>query len=180
MNIEVLQHRSGSYGPRTFENAKGADLTVAFATDFSTAGEKLTAKAAGDRYLAIPLATGPLEAARMLFRACRAQHVKTLNVAGNGIYTLAKHGWTQQRTDEHVYRVLAKVHEHWALSHVRSGGQTGIDLAGVTAGYALGIPVTALLPCGFKQRYEDKADRCHSEEEIRAQIVSGAARLPSQ
>jgi hypothetical protein len=36
--LEVLEHPSGKYPPRTFVNARDATCTVAFALDFSTAG----------------------------------------------------------------------------------------------------------------------------------------------
>lgn len=41
-----------------------------------------------------------------------------------------------------------RVHERIGLTHVRSGGQTGVDTAGLVAGMALGIPVTGLYPRG--------------------------------
>ena len=69
------------------------------------------------------------------------------------------------------------MHEHWPLKHVRSGGQTGVDMAGVTAAHALGIDVLALLPKGFVQRATDKVDRQFSEAVIRAQVLAGAAQL---
>lgn len=175
--IEIVEHSSASYSPRTYANAKGADLTVAFAVDFSTAGEKLTHKAAGDRYIGIALALEPIQAARQLYRALRAQDAHTVNVAGNGIYTLAQHGWSQQRINRYVYEVLAKVHEHWPLKHVRSGGQTGVDMAGVTAAHALGIDALALLPKGFVQRAADKVDRQMPAADIREQVLAGAAEL---
>ncbi len=175
--IEVIEHPSPSYSPRTYANAKSADLTVAFAVDFTTAGEKLTHKAAGDRYVGIPLSEDPIQAARLLYKALRDRDAHSLNVAGNGIYTLAKHGWTQARTNDYVHAVLAKVHEHWPLKHVRSGGQTGVDIAGVTAAFALGIDVTALLPKGFVQRAADKIDRQMTADNIRLQIEAGADSL---
>ncbi|MCC7544662.1 MAG: hypothetical protein IT506_04145 [Aquabacterium sp.] len=177
MNLELLEHSSPNYSPRTWANAKGADLTVAFAVDFTTAGEKLTHKAAGERYVGIDLALDPIQAARTLYRALRDHDAHTLNVAGNGIYTLAKHGWTQESVDAHVFAVLAKVHEHWPIRHVRSGGQTGVDMAGVTAAHALGIDALALLPKGFIQRGTDKVDRQLTGQEIRETIYERSAQL---
>lgn len=43
----IKESTSSKYTPRTYYNAKSADLTVAFAVDFSTAGERCTHKAAG-------------------------------------------------------------------------------------------------------------------------------------
>lgn len=177
MKLEVLEHPSPNYSPRTWVNARAADLTVAFAVDFTTAGEKLTHKAAGDRYVGIDLATEPIQAARVLYRAMRAHGAKTLNVAGNGIYTLAKHGWTQVRVDTYVFNVLAKVHEHWPIKHVRSGGQTGVDMAGIAAAHALDIDALALLPKGFIQRGVDRVDRVIGPDSILATIQLAAQHL---
>ena len=56
---ETASPRSSSYAPRTQVNASSADLTVAFATDYATAGERLTMKMAGYRYVAVPLELDP-------------------------------------------------------------------------------------------------------------------------
>ncbi|WP_455233399.1 DUF4326 domain-containing protein [Geopseudomonas aromaticivorans] len=175
--LDIQEHTSPSYSPRTYANAAGAELTVAFAVDFSTAGEKLTHKAAGDRYVGIPLGSDPVEAARALYRALRDRNAHTLNVAGNGIYTLALHGWTQRTVNEWVHEVLSKVNAHWPLTAVRSGGQTGVDLAGVVSAHVLGIDSLMLLPKGFTQRGTDKIDKLHTAEEIRAQVEHWANAL---
>lgn len=172
--IEVLESESPKYPPRTRHNAKTADLTVALAVDFNTAGEKLTHKAAGNKYVGIPLQISTLEAARMLFVALRKCQGKILNVAGNGIYTLATHGWTQESINVHLHAIVSKVHEHWPLTKVISGGQTGVDMAGVTAACALGIPVAVMLPSGFLQRGLNNVDRPQSEALVRGQIECGA------
>lgn len=41
----MVEHKSASYGPRTFVNAHDADITLRIAATFESAGEKLTAKA---------------------------------------------------------------------------------------------------------------------------------------
>jgi len=176
--LTIVEHSSATYAPRTYHNAQRADLTAAIALDFDTAGERLTRKAAGDRYVRISLLTDPHEAADRLLQAFPRYHVRTLNVAGNGIYTLAGKGWTQERVDAYVFTVLAKATSQWSIAKVISGGQTGMDLAAVTAAYALGIASEATLPKGFIQRGPDGRDCTHTAEEIRRQIESGAARLP--
>lgn len=175
--LQVLQHKSSSYSPRTAENALGADLTVAFAQDYSTAGERLTKKMAGAKFVAVPLGQPPVEAARLLYKALKYHDARVLNVAGNGIYTLQAN-WTQSSLNQWVYQVLALVHKHWPLETVRSGCQTGADLAGLVAAYACGVrKVIALLPHGFIQRGADGIDREHSQSEIREQILAGARAL---
>jgi hypothetical protein len=179
--LDVLEHASGSYAPRTWSNAVEGDVTAAFAVDFTTAGEKLTHKAAGEKYVGIEVSRDCLDiqhalsAARRLFKFLRDKDGRVLNVAGNGIYTLAKAGLTQTQVDLFITSVIAKVHAHHALTKVISGGQTGVDLSGAVAGLVIGVQTQVLLPRGFIQRGEDKVDRPHSADEIRAQIVEGAA-----
>lgn len=175
--ISVQAHFSSHYRPRTIINAESADLTVAFALDYTSAGERLTRSASKDRYLAIPLDGNPLEASRELYRALRTHNASSLNIAGNGLATLAKFDWDQQRANQWVYDVLSPVVEHWPLALVRSGGQTGADLAGLVAAHALGVDVIALLPKGLLQRHADGVDVRNTTVDIRRQIEEGAAEL---
>lgn len=197
--IELIENASRHYGPRTWANAAAGHVTIALAVDYGSAGERLTHKAAKNRYLRLPLLTqdgqrrDPVENARDLYRRLRDLNIShpVINVAGNGIYSLSRHGWTQDEANEHVYRVLEKVHTHWAnapapdsggvirtgIGRVFSGGQTGIDMAGLIAGHALGIPVTGHFPNGFIQRGTDKKDRTHTRDEVLEQIKSGARAL---
>ena len=175
--LDIIEHTSSSYAPRTYFNAKSAELTVAFAMDLTTAGERLTHKAAGDRYVGISMQEDPIQAARILYKSLSHWNAKVLNVAGNGIYTLASHNWSQDQVNRYVYAVLAKVHEHWPLSRVLSGGQTGVDIAGIVAAYALGIDACATLPKGFIQRGIDKVDSVKTEAEISEYVKSQAALL---
>lgn len=176
-HLDIREHCGAGYAARTRFNAVSADLTVAFAADFCTAGEKLTRKAAGERYLAISLDMPCIDASRLLYRALRHWGVDILNVAGNGIATLVRHGWSQDSADEHVFDVLATVYHHWPLRRIITGGQTGIDLAGAIAAVALGIDVAITMPPGFLQRHEDGVDRVHSEAAIREDVLTRAARL---
>jgi hypothetical protein len=175
--LDIRQHAEPTYAPRTHVNAACAELTVAFAVDYSSHGERLTKKMAGDRYVAIPLEGEPIDAARILYKNLRGRGARTLNIAGNGIYTL-KPTWTQSAVNRWVFEVISLVHQHWPLDSVRSGGQTGVDLAGLVAAHAAGVPrIYALLPNGFIQRGMDKVDRPHTADEIRAQIEQGSAEL---
>lgn len=175
--LTILEHKSSSYGPRTFHNAKTADWTVAFAVDFTTGGEVLTHKAAGEKYLALPLRGSPLQNARELYKVLYRHHVQVLNVAGNGIYTCHKFGIGQASCNQLVYEAIRKVHEHLPIKKIISGGQTGVDLAGGVAGYKLGIDVEMMLPAGFRQRNEEKVEIYQTEEDIRQQVIEGAQRL---
>ena len=177
MLLQIEEDSSAKYPARTYKNASAADLTVAIAASFDTAGEQLTRRAAGSKYLAIDLAMPAIEAARLLFAEMRRRNARSLNVAGNGIYSLATAGWTQAALNQHVFEILSTVHAHWPIELVRSGGQTGVDIAGVVAAVALGVPAVARLPAGLLQRGMDHQDRRHSRDEIEAQVLGGAALL---
>ena len=61
--LTITESREAGYRSRTIENASASDITIAFATDFSTAGERLTARAARESargtYVAIPYSPSP-------------------------------------------------------------------------------------------------------------------------
>lgn len=172
--LTINEHFSPHYGPRTFHNASYAGLTVAIAAEFDTAGEKLTHKAAKEKYIAIPINTQPIEAARKLYSALKKHDAHILNVAGNGIYTLARHGWEQYEVNDILFSIIAKVQQYWRIEEVVSGGQTGVDIAGIVAATALGIKATATFPKGYIQRAEDRIDRQHTKEEIEQYVLDAA------
>ena len=166
----------GGYAKRTWENANAddVDFTLAFAVDFSTAGEKCTARAAGSSLLAIELPlkkNGGLDLSPKAVKAAVDGIIDILpeeflsgepfglNIAGNGLYTLAAAGATQEQCDEFVLKVLSGLQKKGAvLSSVRTGGQTGIDEAGAVAGRVLGVPTTVHAPKNWYQRGADGKD----------------------
>lgn len=170
--MKIIEHKSASYSPRTYVNAGRADLTIAFAIDFNTAGEKCTHRAAGDNYMSIGLDRDTTMAAREIFKECRRRGEDlTLNIAGNGIYTLHKKGWTQEALNHWIYDVLKLVCGHWPIRMIVSGGQTGVDIAGGVVAEFLGIPCEMTMPKGYKQRHEDGVDVDHTEQEILTQVA---------
>lgn len=178
--LEIVEFHSSTYRPRTKHNADAADITIALAEDYTTAGERLTRNVAGDtRYLPLPIRRKSIESARDLYRQLRERglHNPIINVAGNGIYTLKYYDWTQSKVNRYLYRVLVRVHEHWPIKKVVSGGQTGVDIAGIVAATALGIDATATLPKGYVQRDIDGNDKPHTKTQILAQITNGVAFL---
>lgn len=168
--LKLIAHKSHGYMARTCHNAAEAELTAAFALNFETAGERLTRRMAGPRYVAIPFDSAPLDAARILYRALKTHNARTLNVAGNGLQTLSRSGWTQAQCNQFLYEVLSMVQPHWKLERVISGGQTGTDVAGGVAAAVLGIDVVMTFPAGFVQRGVDGVDRVHSEQQIMADV----------
>jgi hypothetical protein len=175
--LRILETRESGYRARTQANVDAADLTVAFAKSYTTSGEQLTRRLAGDEYLAIPLGSDIGRAAHQLAREMKTRGAHSLNIAGNGSHSLSRYGVSQDDANQWVFAVLRQSHDEYPLQSLRSGGQTGVDLAALIAGVLLNIPTTALLPRGFVQRSEDGVDAPHSASEIRDQVMQGAAAL---
>lgn len=168
--ITLVEHKSSSYAPRTYHNASQG-VTLAYAVDHHTAGEKLTQKAAGNKIVMIDAnRCDDLTAARELYKMLRKHDCHTVNVAGNGIYTFAKHGFGQVNVNDAITNILHTVHLHWQIEHVVSGGQSGADLAGLIAAEKIGIDSTGTWPKGFKMRFEDGKDVNHTVEQIQGII----------
>ncbi|AUR87503.1 hypothetical protein NVP1101O_092 [Vibrio phage 1.101.O._10N.261.45.C6] len=159
--LTICEHKSPSYVPRTWHNASSADLTVAFAVDFDSAGERLTKKAAletSGNYIHFDLRSDPVVCARHLYVKMKQGDFKTLNIAGNGVYTTMRYGFNQNKVNQFVLDVLTPVHEHITIEHIVSGGQSACDLAGGIASIILDIPCVMTYPKGYLQRWEDGKD----------------------
>lgn len=169
--IELLEHTSSSYAPRTWHNASQG-VTLAVGIDFNTAGEKLTTKAASKNGIVHvdmqnDVADFYLNSARALFKVMRDSDCHVLNVAGNGIHTLSKNGYDQVEINDIVYHLIKLVSNHWCIDKVVSGGQTGADIAGLIAAEKLGIPSAGTWPKGYKMRFEDGVDILHTQSQVR-------------
>lgn len=154
-----IEEPTTGYRNRTIKNA-GADATIAFAVDFNSAGERLTKSSVlqqGKKY--IPVDTNNPEITDELVESIVNQlnevNAKSLNIAGNGIYTL-KGKYTQEQVDNYVYELLLRVVNSpdlkTPIATIRSGGQTGYDEAGIKAAQKLGIVNGVLAPKGWKFR----------------------------
>lgn len=157
--IDFLEDQSTGYAQRTKVNAS-ADATIALATDFTSAGEKLTKSTVlnqNKKYIPIDANTLTVTQERVdkIVDSLNSVNAKSLNIAGNGIYTM-KNVYTQEQVDDFTYELLKAVTESPRLvnkiTSLRSGGQTGFDEAGAKAGIVLGIPTTVLAPKGWKFR----------------------------
>lgn len=176
--LDISEHLSPLYPPRTYTNAREADLTVAFALDFNSKGEQLTKKAADKKYLALSLYDTVEVNAETLHQFVTEHPIGTLNIAGNSIHTLHRMNcWGQPRVNQYVYDVIASVHARLPFQRIICGGQTGVDIAGAVAGVALKIPVGVLMPRGFIQRDVNGYDSEHSPPDIWHQIVDPVAYL---
>lgn len=167
MNIQLLQSASENYPIRTFENILKSSLTAAFAIDFTTPGERLTRKHAMPNWVGLPIDNKAHVNADALFTSLDFRQAKTLNIAGNGIYTLIDKQWgNQSDINSYIFSVLQRVHQQYPLSTIRSGGQTGVDWAAGVAACALDIPCIMLFPKGFKQRNAAGKDHSNTEAEL--------------
>lgn len=174
MSILIInEHKSSSYAPRTYVNAAAGDVTIALAVDHNTAGEKCTHKAvaaAKSHILKLAPDRKSIENARAVYHFFKHHNAKTINIAGNGIYTWGKKDWTQEQINLYLYNMLKLVHTHWPIEKIVSGGQTGTDIAGAVVAVKLGIDCELTYPKGFKMRFEDGKDVDMSEYFVRELI----------
>lgn len=154
--IIFIEDSSCGYGHRTYVNAYSADATLAFAVNFMTSGEKCTKNAtlqAKKIYIPIDITSDINQNIESI--ASQLVNCKTLNIAGNGIYTLSKYcGIKQADCDKIVLDVLTKLINNYGchFTEIRSGGQTGFDEAGIKASIALGIKTICYCPKGWRFR----------------------------
>lgn len=150
---------TGSYAHRTRANAQWADLTVAIAVDLNTSGEQLTRDSAGDRYLGLTIPNGLRIGEDRLVKTAIAHGINPdgvkINIAGNGMLTLAKNGISQETVDYFmgifVKALYDKLDDYdFPIMEVRSGGQTGIDEAGIKAAHKMNLKCSILAPKDFR------------------------------
>ena len=169
MSFELIEHEDWKYQARTAVNAK-ADVTLAFAIDFTTAGEKLTAKLAGKKILQIPLGESDDIWVDKIVNHLINCNARSINIAGNGIYTLTEkykkdEEYLQRRLNNYLEKVLILVFEKYPhIEKIVSGGQTGVDLAGAVAGVNLGKEVVVTMPKGYRMRGGNNKDFSQSRE----------------
>ena len=158
---------NNSYPSRTRENVNWSDITIALAQDFNTAGEKLTKSAAGNKYVSSILAAESNDASEIaenLYNQIKTKG-KTdnlkINIAGNGIYSMKQ---SQSYYNDLMTQILMKLQDKGVtISEIRSGGQTGIDEAGIIAAQRLGIPNEVHSTANFM--FRDKSGKDISDEQ---------------
>ena len=162
----------GDYPVRTKENITWSDITLSFAADETTPGERLTEKEAvnqGKYYNEyIPnglnitdikrrvknfiISLGNDQAFGHKGKILPKENIK-LNIAGNGIYDLKKYNITQEDLNNYVTEYLKELMAQGVtISEIRSGGQTGVDEAGIIAAQRLGLKWSVNAPKGWKFR----------------------------
>jgi hypothetical protein len=171
--ITFETNSENGYPSRTIENAS-ADVTIAFAVDFNSAGEKLTKKAVlqqGKLYIPFPIEeyTPNLitDVANKIIALNKPEI--TLNIAGNGMYTLRNSGFKEQEiitylTWRALDSIIKKIKDKVKVTLIRSGGQTGFDEAGIKAAVKLGIPALVHAPKNWL--FRDIEGNDYTNEEV--------------
>lgn len=166
--ITFKECQQPGYAARTAVNA-GADVTIAFAVDFRSAGEVLTKRMVaqkGKAYLAVDAHVMTITENRVIriINALNEVDLRSLNIAGNSLHTIMKFRpeLTQIDIDEFCFDLLFAVFKHPALKRrpdlIRSGGQTGFDESGIKASSRFEIPALCLAPKGWMFRDENGVD----------------------
>tara|TARA_Y100000593_G_C4320160_1_gene343371 strand:+ start:6278 stop:6862 length:585 start_codon:yes stop_codon:yes gene_type:complete len=187
MTIELLQHDIFGYKARTIENAKKADHTILFCANKASSGSKLT-KQFSSRYTMIDVDMDAinkpnymnhvrLKAAMKIVREIRDIESPKLNIAGNTMFTFYLHHIRQEDVNQFIYDVLRIVMTYVPIEEIRSGGQTGADVAGLVAAYKLGIPAIGLYPAEYMIRTFEGEDVYSSADEQMWYIENWAEEL---
>ena len=153
--INFLTSTKEGYPDRTYTNAS-ADATIAIASNFNSAGEKLTKNYVlkqNKRYIPIDIKDSLRiinpNLVNLIVRELNDVNAQEVNIAGNGIYTF-KGLYTQKDLDNFVYNLIGEIIHCKNLKNpiklIRSGGQTGIDESGIKAALKLGIPALVYAP----------------------------------
>lgn len=164
----IMEDSARNYAHRTWANAAWSDITLALATDFSSPGEITTRRAAGDKYLRYQLTRNlkrlttfnqeGKKAARKIARTirehtCYKEDGIRLNIAGNGLVTLLKSGVDTRTVAAFIGIIFSACKEEGVkILEVRSGGQSGVDEAGIIAAQRNKMQCSILAPKGFRWR----------------------------
>lgn len=165
-NVFVDTASNSNYETRTVHNATVSDITVAIAKDFTTGGERVTKQAAGEKYYGVTfssrelsydtIADDILNKLKRIIPDYNEKENVIINIAGNGIYTLNKFKASQKDCNDVVYNILYRVKELLEKENkkliVISGGQTGIDEAGIMAAMQLGVPAQIYTTSNYRFR----------------------------
>lgn len=181
--LVINEDKVADYYGRTKISADKAEVTLAMAMDYGTAGEGLTKRLAGEKLVKWQPRSALTPFADAVVAQLKQSKGKTLNIAGNALGNWAKFTDKNKKpiTQEHVnwavYKVLKHIKENYPqLERVVTGGQTGTDIAGAIAARALGIPVEVNMPKGFRQ----EGQFSQTKDKVLRQIEDGAAKINQQ
>lgn len=160
------------YAARTEQNAANADVTIAIAKTFGTAGEQCTKKYV-KKYekLYVPVRFSDVIEDERIAKIVEFIGDKevAINIAGNGLYHFDYH--TQETLNNWMVVFLSNLrNKGLKIKSIRSGGQTGIDTAGSVAANILHIPSIVLAPKNWMFRIEKYQD-IRNEEQFKARFI---------
>lgn len=163
---EISKHvntvNSTSYDKRTEYNAKNSDVTLQFGINLGTTGEKSTAKHAGSKLITFDLKNPDATAyakniTTILNNPKNSSSGLTVNIAGNGLKTFV--GYNQNDIDELIYNNIRNLIKNGVkINKIISGGQTGVDEAGIKAAMRLNIDWEINTTKDYKFRTADGTD----------------------
>lgn len=166
-NLDEITNSAEAYGSRTDSNAQYTDATLMICPWNSTSpGEKRTRKAASEdsnngkkKIVAdIRYNTSSKKVAELIEKNLKEREDLdlnegiTLNIAGNAIDKIIDKGSSQEEVNQYVYNILKELSAKIKIKQVVTGGQTGVDEAGIIAAAALGIPYR-LHVAAYKGKY---------------------------
>ena len=149
--LEVDLAESAGYPARTVRNASESDVTISVARDRDTRGEVLTRNAvarAKKRIVEVPHSSETFDAdVESIVQALNEVSESVggrpivINTAGNALNSLQT---TQDAADDYALRILDSIldspNRRFEVERIRSGGQTGYDIAFIKAALARDIP----------------------------------------
>ena len=163
------------YANRTKQNADYWDVTIALATNFDTAWEKLTKQVAWNKYVNHDLSASVNDIVNSIYNQIISKWLPTenikINMAGNGLYTVSKQ-FTQQQINDKVTAVIKWLQKKWiTIKEIRSGWQTWVDEAWIVAAKNLWIKSSVVAPKWWKFRTVEWKD-ISSEKEFKSRFAS--------
>lgn len=176
MQFILEENSEYGYKARTELNAREADVTFTIALNFNSAGQKMTKDfVLKHNRLYVPISPhGDIgeKAERLVTllneKFAGKKHFISINIAGNGMQTM-NGVLTQEQCDNFTFNLLSSIIQNPELKinikHIRSGGQTGFDEAGIKAGLKLKIDTTAHYPKNYRIRTLE-SDKTQTREEV--------------
>jgi hypothetical protein len=156
--ITFVECSKAGYPARTAINVQETDGTLLLAADSSTPGEKLTRKLCEEHkkpcmVIAISLDLKLDKTPKDVEEWINTKGIATLNIAGNCITRFPR-----RVLQADLNKLLTDLLTGLALVRIQSGGQTGIDEAGIMAGLALKVQTKVVAPKGWMFRGRDGKD----------------------
>lgn len=173
----------GGYRDRTIENVSSSDVTISL-FEKKSPGEILTENQARrqNKYVEEKGMTWntddvPGRVSQAVRTMPKTENI-TLNIAGNGIYDINA---TQEQVNNYLTEYLRELQKQGVtIKKVISGGQTGVDQAGIIAAQRLSIPSEVHAPSDFSFRGKDRKDVKGNEQAFKERFNQQQRQTPEQ